>query len=673
MRKLKVGETVKVAATVFDSDAAIAGKEKRWSEEKYPLTWMTQQLEGKIVSFDKASKWWVQFEDAKSLVHRKNIVTTDATTRTRPSRSRIVRVEADNDADLGNLSDVSSSSEDEVGEPLDARVAELEWSAMEESPTFDQRRQKGFTIDEKPEFRPRFVDSRSGPTLFQVWLTWTSHEFMQKMVDYMDEQGRMKYAARWQTLTMGKFVRWLGIYHQMLADPRSGGRRAYWSKDKGYDALNRSRYSMEDIMGIYEFEAIYSVFGIPPMDPHDPFDGVRGFVDAWNHTCKDALQPSWVLVIDESMIKWKGRGMPGWSFVPRKPEPCGMEGKTLACGECKCMIHFDMQEGKDRMTQKKFNKDYGKSVGCTLRLVEHYFNQGKVVIGDSWFGSPKAAVALIEKGLFCVMNVKGKRKSYPMERVQAEITKENRKFSLMSRVVMDEEEWFLVAGGHKEKKPMCLIATCSTMEAGEDSVYTIYSIGDDGNEETYTATYSTTKMHGMYRKYFNRIDLHNRDRQENFYFAQVLSTKSWRKRVIWELWGATMVNVHFTVQYFYQAHYGTMRPQQFKDSLALQLLYNPWLDAEAVARHVPSQRHKMLQMPHREHRPGATKNTKCRYCKMCTIMYCESCSNLRTGMYFGLCNSALRGCYEKHLRNEPLPANQPRGKTKKWTRESTYE
>ena len=267
MRKLKIGETVKVAATVFDSAAAIAGKEKRWSEEKYPLTWMTEELLGKIVSFDKASKWWVQFDDAKSLVHRQNILTVDDTTRKKPSRSRIVRVEADNDANLENMSDYDSSSEDDEHDTLDARIAELDWSDREESPTFDQRRHKGFSVDEKPEFRPRFVSTKSGPTLFQVWLTWTSQEFMQKMVDHMDEQGRMKYGGRWVTLTMGKFVRWLGIYHQMLADPRGGGRRAYWTKDKGYDAVHRSRYSMEDIMGLYEFKAIYSVFGIPPHGP----------------------------------------------------------------------------------------------------------------------------------------------------------------------------------------------------------------------------------------------------------------------------------------------------------------------------------------------------------------------------------------------------------------------
>ncbi len=35
------------------------------------------RVTGKIVSFDKASKWWVQFDDAKCLVHRQNIRTVD--------------------------------------------------------------------------------------------------------------------------------------------------------------------------------------------------------------------------------------------------------------------------------------------------------------------------------------------------------------------------------------------------------------------------------------------------------------------------------------------------------------------------------------------------------------------------------------------------------------------
>ena len=120
---------------------------------------------------------------------------------------------------------------------------------------------------------------------------------------------------------MGKFVRWLGIYHQMLADPRPGGRRSYWSNRKDWECLGRSSYDLKDVMDMKEFEHIYTAFGIPIGAPDDAHGKVRGFVDAWNSQCKKALSPGWCLVIDESMVKWRGRGMPGKIFVPRKPEP----------------------------------------------------------------------------------------------------------------------------------------------------------------------------------------------------------------------------------------------------------------------------------------------------------------------------------------------------------------
>jgi hypothetical protein len=111
------------------------------------------------------------------------------------------------------------------------------------------------------------------------------------------------------------------------------------------------------------------------------------------------------------------------------------------------------------------------------------------------------------------------------------------------------------------------------MHLGEDRRFKIFFLDDMGVEQNRIVTYTTTKMHGCYRKYFNRIDLHNRDRQENLYFTEVLRTNDWSKRVIWELWGCTLVNVRFTSQFFYREHYGNMSIQAFKDGMAMSLIY----------------------------------------------------------------------------------------------------
>ncbi len=72
------------------------------------------------------------------------------------------------------------------------------------------------------------------------------------------------------------------------------------------------------------------------------------------------------------------------------------------------------------------------------------------MIGDSWFGSPKAAIALAMNGLFCIMNIKGIRKGYPMERMKDNVSAENRTLSLMSSFKVRDEEYSLVVGGHQE-------------------------------------------------------------------------------------------------------------------------------------------------------------------------------------------------------------------------------
>jgi hypothetical protein len=138
----------------------------------------------------------------------------------RPNFDTVTRFEADIDVEVGDVEDSDSSSGDEASTDINKLVENLEWSDEEQAPTFDQRTKKGFRTQENPIFHPKFVESRSGPTPFQVWQTWTNEDFMHQMVEVMDAAGRAKYSEHWRTLTMGKFVRWLGIYHQMLADPR---------------------------------------------------------------------------------------------------------------------------------------------------------------------------------------------------------------------------------------------------------------------------------------------------------------------------------------------------------------------------------------------------------------------------------------------------------------------
>eukprot|EP00965_Chrysotila_dentata_P058357 1935065-Pleurochrysis_carterae.AAC.1 len=69
--------------------------------------------------------------------------------------------------------------------------------------------------------------------------------------------------------------------------------------------------------------ACFSLPTYPNTSIHtDPFFSVRMFWDALRDTFNKAIVCGWLMVLlDESMVRWIGRGMPGLMVVQRKPTP----------------------------------------------------------------------------------------------------------------------------------------------------------------------------------------------------------------------------------------------------------------------------------------------------------------------------------------------------------------
>ena len=94
------------------------------------------------------------------------------------------------------------------------------------------------------------------------------------------------------------------------------------------------------------------------------------------------------------------------TFMPRKPTPLGFQAKTLCDGSTGIIINAELVEGKETDRQKEFVNEYGHCTAVTLRMTKPYWGSGRVLIGDSFFGSFKAAVLLKQRGIYMVGNVK---------------------------------------------------------------------------------------------------------------------------------------------------------------------------------------------------------------------------------------------------------------------------
>ena len=132
-----------------------------------------------------------------------------------------------------------------------------------------------------------------------------------------------------------------------------------------------------------------------------------------------------MLVVDESMIQWAAECGAHLTYLPRKPTPLGIGIKCMVDHTSGIMLCADLLEGKGIDNKKEFVAEYGVATATTLRLVAPYFGSARVVIADSWFGSYKGAVALRQKGLFSIMNVKTGHKKFPRDKIK-EALQQNR-------------------------------------------------------------------------------------------------------------------------------------------------------------------------------------------------------------------------------------------------------
>jgi hypothetical protein len=127
------------------------------------------------------------------------------------------------------------------------------------------------------------------------------------------------------------------------------------------------------------------------------------------------------LTIDESMIGWEGASAGHLSFIPRKPHPLGFQMKTVCDSKAGLFLNAEFAEGRDIDARKKYYAEFGATTGTMLRLCERWSGSGRVIIGDSWFGSVKTAEELAEFDLKCILSVKTAHRGFPKSTLLAAI------------------------------------------------------------------------------------------------------------------------------------------------------------------------------------------------------------------------------------------------------------
>ena len=413
--QLRPGDKVSAAAYCWGAAYARSMGDRGGRSEEVRVT-------GTVIKMTDDNKWEVQFDRDEEVVawkrHELRFVSRPNAEGVRGSRpSAPITAENDQDSseeeqapqpEMSDSSDMDEEDSQRIGRPQhavpDANVGAGEW-IKDDDFAADERAKNGYT-----EHWPASVANfTAGDWRSASLLDWAKHffpmNFLALMAAEMTKVGQQKAAdgnvkyTNW-TVTTDDLLQWMGIWMYMLAFPQQAStRRSYFQFPVGgygpshqlnaillqagkgtrtlswFEQLNScftlpqwrssSEQQTENGMGVRRSEEKFS--------KSDLFAPTRRFWDSMRTAFCSSMNASWLLCLDESMIRWTGRGMPGLMVILRKPTPIGLELHTLCCALSGVLTWFEVYEGKEVMAKKPFNDKYPKSIALSLRLLEPYF------------------------------------------------------------------------------------------------------------------------------------------------------------------------------------------------------------------------------------------------------------------------------------------------------------
>jgi len=277
----------------------------------------------------------------------------------------------------------------------------------------------------------------------------------------------------------------------------------------------------------------------------DPWWKFRNAVENFNEIRKVKLTNSDWALIDESMSAWRPRttklgGLPNLSHIPRKPEPLGTEFKSIADPHTGCLLGLEIQRGKEGMKDLQYNREYGNTCGCTLRLMDIAGCKG--VKGDAWFGSVLNCVSLKLKGYDSVLQVKQNNALFPKTFVDQMLGDAPGGVAVFLKGSLDGVN--LICTGYRYSRKTILYFVMSE-NAGTTTLGEPY-------EMKYTDTHGNILVRHVDRpdfisRYFrqsNIIDSHNQVRQ-----AELSLEKKWHTRDPYFRLTTTLISITVTDSY----------------------------------------------------------------------------------------------------------------------------
>lgn len=264
-------------------------------------------------------------------------------------------------------------------------------------------------LREKTAVFPHYVDSPDD--LFSLMVT---DEILELIVRETNRNAREELGieddgvddAAWTDTDPEKIRRYLGVVITMGLS-RQPTIRHYWSKSEIYGvpliraAMPRKRF---------EELTRYLIFcNNGRMDPKDRLFKIRQLVNIFNRNFSSALIPAKDIVVDESMVGFRGR-VSFRQYMKGKASKYGIQVFKV-CTSSSYTLRTLVYTGKGSIPKSKNGVGYV----VVMNLVGQYLNCGRRIYLDNYFTSIPLAEELLQNKTYMVGTIRANRKRLPSE------------------------------------------------------------------------------------------------------------------------------------------------------------------------------------------------------------------------------------------------------------------
>ncbi|XP_046404681.1 piggyBac transposable element-derived protein 4-like [Ischnura elegans] len=281
--------------------------------------------------------------------------------------------------------------------------------------------------------------------------------------------------------------------------------RLYWSNDPMYmNTLIKSIMPRDRFLAILRF---WHFCDNNQARCEDRLHKISSILHKINENFQKHVKPGKEVVIDESMVPWRGRLL-FRQYIPGKRHKYGIKLYKLCLPEG-YTYNMSVYSGK-----REYSSEKGHAHDIVMKLMNGLLYEGRILYTDSFYTSVPLAKELLEKNTYLCGTVRSNRKHLPQA---AKIKQKNGEIlGLQNSGGIKFVKW-------TDKRPVLMLTTCKTHKC------TLVDVSESVRKPDTVISYNAAKK---------GVDISD---QMSSYYTSLRKTIKWYRKIIIELICGTML------------------------------------------------------------------------------------------------------------------------------------